>query len=73
MVEQNYRYKIIIKKKCSCIKDKIIVLANTKDLGDIEELIQEKLTKTYFSIVTENSKVYIIDTYDIEKIEVLPL
>ena len=49
MVEETYKYKIVISKRFSPFKEKIIVYANTKDLSDIETLVLEKLKKNYFS------------------------
>lgn len=72
MVENNYKYQIVIKKRNSLFRDKVVVWANTKDLCDIENLIQEKLKKNYFSVVTVDKKVYILSSYEIEKVEVFP-
>lgn len=73
MVEETYKYKIVISKRFSPFKEKIIVYANTKDLSDIETLVLEKLKKNYFSMVTANRGVYILSSYEIEKVEVFPL
>ena len=73
MVEGAYKYKIVIKKRYNIFKDKIVVWANTNDLCDIENLIQEKLKKNYFSIVTVDAKVYVLSSYEVEKVEVFPL
>ena len=74
MVNETYhKYKIIISKRFSPFKERIIVYANTDNLTDIETLIHDKLKKNYFSMVTADNKVYIISSYEIEKVEVLPL
>lgn len=73
MVNEAYKYQIIIKKRNNLFRDKLVVWANTQDLCDIENLIQDKLKKNYFSIVTVDGKVYILSSYEVEKVEVFPL
>ena len=73
MVENAYKYQIVIKKRNNLFRDKIVVWANTQDLCDIESLIQDKLKKNYFSMVTVDGKVYILSSYEVEKVEVFPL
>lgn len=68
-----HKYKIVISKRFSPFKERIIVYANTDNLSDIETLIHDKLKKNYFSIVTANNRLYVISTYEIEKVEVRPL
>ena len=73
MVEENCQYKIIIKKRNSIFKTVLTVWANTNNLEDVENLIKDKINKTYFSIVTSDAKVYVISTYEIEEVVVKPI
>ena len=68
----NYSYKLLIRLRFKLFRKKIAVFANTDNLEEIEELIQEKLKQSYFSIVTADATIYTVNSYDIEEIEVIP-
>ena len=66
-------YKISIKRKFHRRKKNVYVLVEDNNLSNLENMLQEKLKEPYFSIVTQDKKMYIYNSFDIESIEVLPL
>ena len=67
------KYRIIIKKRFGWFKKKVDVYVKTDNLEEVADMFVEQLNNPYLTLVTAKSKIYVIDTYDIEEIEVLPL